>query len=86
MPYVYFIALGTIFFIVWAEYSVGSILFRPGQTGEIRIIPTSMINFMMSPFHQSHLWNMTTLDINYPFFIGYTVLILVIQDFTQGCR
>ena len=84
MQYVYFIGLGTILFIIWAEYSVGSILFRPDQGGQIRIMPTSMLNFMMNPFHQNHLWSLDTLDINYPFFIGYTLLILSIQDFVQS--
>ena len=65
----------TILFICWSEYSVGSILFRPDSSGNISFNIKSMLSFMINPFYKKDLWNLNTLDINYPFIIGYSFFI-----------
>ena len=70
-----YLFLITIVFIVYSEYSVGSILFRPDSYGKISMNFGSMFNFMMNPFHTRHLWSLQTLDINYAFIIIVSLLI-----------
>jgi len=66
MKIIYF-SIVTLLFIVWSEYSVGQILFRPNSTGQITMNIGSMANFMINPFYKMDLWNWETLDINYAF-------------------
>jgi len=78
MKIIYFLALITILFIIYSEYSVGSILFRPNSMGKISINLYSLIGFLMNPFYKSDLWNWNTLDINYAFVIIYSVFLYYI--------
>ena len=72
-----FITIITIIFIIYSEYSVGQILFRPDSSGKLSMNFNSLLGFLMNPFYKSHLWTWQTLDINYAFIIGYSLLILV---------
>ena len=71
-------ALITILFIIYSEYSVGSILFRPNSLGKISINLYSLLGFLMNPFYKRDLWNWNTLDINYAFVMFYSVFLYYI--------
>ena len=71
MEIIYFLGIITIIFIIYSEYSVGSILFRPDSTGKISINLYSLLGFLMNPFYKRDLWNLNTLDINYAFIVSY---------------
>lgn len=64
----------TILFIIYSEWSVGGILIRSNSSGSKSINIRSMLNFMINPLHKTFLWNMRSLDINYPFVILCTVI------------
>ena len=65
----------TILFIIYVEYSVGGILIRSNSSGGKSINLMSMLNFMINPLHKSFLWNIKSLDINYPFVIICTIIL-----------
>ena len=64
----------TILFIIYTEWSVGGILIRSNSSGGKNINIISMFKFMINPLHKTLLWNIRTLDINYPFVILCTVI------------
>ena len=72
---IYFLGIITILFIIYSEYSVGQILFRPDSKGKISINLNSLFGFLMNPFYKRDLWNWKTLDINYAFVIIYSLFI-----------
>jgi hypothetical protein len=72
---IYFIGIITILFIIYSEYSVGQILFRPDSGGNISINLNSLFGFLLNPFYKKDLWNWKTLDINYAFVIIYSLFI-----------
>ena len=65
----------TIIFIIYVEYSVGGILLRSNSLGKKIFNLKSLINFMIHPLHNRFLWNIRSLDINYPFVIIITTFI-----------
>jgi len=77
---IYFILLVTLIFIVWSEYSVGSILFRPNSSNQISLSLHSLFQFMIHPLFHRTLWTWKTLDINYPFVLGYSIFIYSILN------
>ena len=78
MKMIYFLGLITILFIIYSEYSVSSILFRPNSMGKISINLYSLLGFLMNPFYKRDLWNWNTLDINYAFVLIYSSLVYYI--------
>jgi hypothetical protein len=65
----------TILFIIYIEIFVGGILLRDNSLGVKVFNFKSLFNFLLHPLHNSFLWNMKALDINYPFIIIVTVII-----------
>ena len=78
MKIIYYLGLITILFIIYSEYSVGSILFRPNSMGKISINLYSLLGYLMNPFYKRDLWNLNTLDINYAFIMIYSLFIYYI--------
>ena len=64
----------TILFIIYVEYSVGGILIRSNSSGGKSVNLSSMFNFMINPLHKTFLWNIKSLDINYPFIVICTII------------
>ena len=78
MKYFTFILIITLIFIIYVEYIVGSILFRQNSMGNYIMNIPSLINFMIHPLKDKLLWNIQSLDINYPFVIIISILIYYI--------
>ena len=70
----------TILFIIYTEWSVGGILIRNNSSGEKSINFSSMFHFMIHPLYNKFLWNIRSLDINYPFIILVTVLLYKFEN------
>jgi len=66
ISYIFFI---TILFIVYIEYSVGSIIFREGAKGFKEFVPLNIIHYLVNPLHNHFLWRYHLLDVNYIFTI-----------------
>ena len=75
MKYWLYITIITILFIIWIEYSIGGILFRPNSSGKYSINISSLINYLLNPLFNKFLWNKSLLDVNYIFIIIITSLI-----------
>ena len=73
-----FITIITLLFVIYSEYSVGQILFRPDSVGNISMNFSSLLGFLINPFHKTHLWSLQTLDINYAFVIINALIIYFI--------
>ena len=78
MNLLFFISVITLLFIVYVECSVGNILFRVNSEGLIAPHISSMLSFMIHPFHNTYLWTPSMLDINYPFVMMVCLVIYVV--------
>lgn len=75
IKYLIFIGIITLIFVIYSEYSVGQILFRPDSSGIITMNLNSLLGFLANPFYKRDLWTWNTLDINYAFVLIYSLFI-----------
>ena len=80
MEIFYYIILVTCIFIVYTEITVGNILFRTNSLGTKSINIPSLLKFLIHPLHNSFLWNIKILDINYPFVLIVSLIIYYASD------
>lgn len=73
LKYLIFLGIITLFFIIYSEYSVGQILFRPDSSGITSMNINSLFGFLANPFYKRDLWTWKTLDINYAFVLIYSL-------------
>jgi len=78
MNYIYYLFIITLIFIIYIEYSVGGILFRPNGMGVMSMNISSMMNFLIHPLKSLFLWNKNLLDTNYIFVIIISSLFYLI--------
>ena len=81
MNYFLYIFIVTILFIVYIELTVGGILFRPNSLGHTSMNIQSLLGFMIHPLKSTFLWNIRSLDINYPFIIIFFSLLYYLKIF-----
>ena len=75
MKFYLYIFLVTILFIGYIECQVGNILFRTNSFGTISLNIPSLFNYLIHPLYNTFLWSFQTLDINYIFILGISILI-----------
>jgi len=78
IKYLIFTGIITLIFVIYSEYSIGQILFRPDSSGIITLNFNSLFGFLANPFYRSDLWTWRTLDINYAFVLIYSSLVYYI--------
>ena len=72
LSYIIFV---TIIFIIYVEYSVTGILFRPNSLGKSSFNFYSLFCYLIDPLHNSFLWNIQLLDVNYIFVLGCSLFL-----------
>jgi hypothetical protein len=77
IKYLIFIGIITLIFVIYSEYSIGQILFRPDSSGIISTNLNSLLGFLANPFYRRDLWTWKTLDINYAFVLIYSLCIFI---------
>ena len=75
LKYLIFTGIITLIFVIYSEYSIGQILFRPDSSGIITLNLNSLAGFLANPFYRRDLWTWNTLDINYAFVLIYSLCI-----------
>ena len=71
----YYIIFVTTIFIIYVEYSVGGILFRPNSLGKLSTNLYSMFNYLLNPLYNKFLWQPQLLDVNYIFVLGCSIIL-----------
>ena len=81
MNYFLYIFIVTIIFIIYIELTVGGILFRPNSLGHTSMNIQSLLGFMIHPLTNKFLWNIRSLDMNYPFVVIFFSLLYYLKIF-----
>jgi hypothetical protein len=72
LSYIIFV---TIIFIIYVEYSVTGILFRPNSLGKLSINLYSIFSYLTNPLYKRFLWYPQLLDVNYIFVLGCSLFL-----------
>ena len=80
--FLYIIAI-TISFTIYVEYSVGGIFLRPDSLGKSSFNFYSLFCYLIDPLHNSFLWNIQLLDVNYIFVLGCSLFYINYSDESQ---
>jgi hypothetical protein len=75
--FLYIIFVTTIF-IIYVEYSVTGILFRPNSLGKLSTNLYSMFSYLTNPLYNKFLWQPQLLDVNYIFVLGCSIILYYI--------
>ena len=70
-----YLSLITFLFIYHLETSVGNVFIRINDTGNINLNFKSLFCYLIHPLHNSFLWNIELLDVNYIFIILISIII-----------
>lgn len=62
-----YIFIITLLFLLYVESTVGNVFYRINSDGNYSFEPTSVLFYLIEPFHNQLLWNVRLLDINYIF-------------------
>ena len=65
----------TILFTIYVEYSVTGIFLRPDSLGKSSFNFYSLFSYLIDPLHNSFLWNIQLLDVNYIFVLGCSLFL-----------
>ena len=72
LSYIIFV---TTIFIIYVEYSVTGIFLRPDSLGKSSFNFYSLFSYLIDPLHNSFLWNIQLLDVNYIFVLGCSLFL-----------
>jgi hypothetical protein len=72
-----YIIFVTTIFIIYVEYNVGGILFRPNSLGKLSTNLYSMFSYLIDPLYNKFLWSVQLLDVNYIFVLGISLLLYI---------
>ena len=61
--------------MIYVEYNVGGILFRPNSHGKISTNLYSMFSYLLNPLYNKFLWQPQLLDVNYIFVLGCSIIL-----------
>lgn len=67
MNYIFYILIVTLIFLIYVEFSVGGIVYRVDASGIKGFHFSNIIHYLLDPLHNSFLWNLELLDVNYIF-------------------
>jgi len=72
LSYIIFV---TTIFIIYVEYNVGGILFRPNSLGKLSTNLYSLFSYLIDPLYNKFLWQPQLLDVNYIFVLGCSIIL-----------
>lgn len=67
MNYIIFILIITFLFLIYVELSVGGVVYRVNASGIKTIQLENIVYYLLDPFYNKFLWNISLLDVNYVF-------------------
>jgi hypothetical protein len=75
MNYLLFIFIITILFLFYVEFSIGNVIYRITSSGHRHIYLENILHYLSEPLHNTFLWNLKLLDVNYVFVVGVSTIL-----------